>query len=724
MRAGAWTGRVTTDNTRVTVNGTVRNVLPARIQSGMRDGHPAFSPGSWCVESTIDWVNPDDVTASSPSLNDDWVPKPGDQVVIETGDGALAQWWTSHVGFIDVTSGSITDGTCRSTTIDRIDDLSVTYSADALMANMPAIGTGPDRNMGLQATFMVDRMWRTAGWHATPMKTWETVGSATHMGSLWPEVGTLTSATVDAWVRTDYGAAPTTCDSDVALSVGAYATTSVILTAAIQPGGTGIARWRAYDPNDVGIELAYNATTDKVVVTTRGVATTQTWSLDRLGATRAAVHFVASTGSIILRLSDGRTTSGTATSAYPGGWWAQRVTTTSSDGARCGWWICEGSKASATRWAVLDSTPTARFRLGDMPWWSESRDIVSEDVAEWTAAQVDAECAIAWLNEDGYMQWAGRGVLESQPVAQTVTSALDFDDDQWEASRRHLAKRAVVTYLSPRVNRGWNGATTVTLWKDDGVDVVANEPETISLAVPADQDWVGVDLVPHHVKLWNQSWDYYSNGSTFGGTQFDKFDDANQTWALYLNCTMTRTGPRDYEILYAAWTTLSPSQRIKSSFPASTTAFMRTGGAVLNLRAKAQIIWTERETSATAGTVGVAEDRVDVGWRVQNIGAPTAIANLRAFRASVAAAPTAVDTVILAHDPRRQIGDKIRVEDRHVNGWWKELLVQQRDINLGAFTDQVTGRVVAQGPIAGLSLPTPAGHTALTPASNWTRSVA
>lgn len=95
MRSGTWVGATSTDNVRVTVNGTVRPVKDVSIQSGMKDGHPAAETSSWCVEATIEWADPKTVTADSPHVfggGTDWLPQVGDDVVIETGDGALGQW--------------------------------------------------------------------------------------------------------------------------------------------------------------------------------------------------------------------------------------------------------------------------------------------------------------------------------------------------------------------------------------------------------------------------------------------------------------------------------------------------------------------------------------------------------------------------------------------------------------------------------------------------------
>ena len=733
MRAGTWGGAVSTDNVRVTVDGVVRPVSSVRITSGMRDGHPLAESGSWCVEATITWADPAGVSVDAPEpwSGESWLPRAGADVVIETGDGALGQWWVQHRGKIDDTTGSIADGTAVSTTVDMIDDLSGSVSFGALMSRMPpSPGSTEYRDMGMQSTFLVDRMMRRAqgdafGWYATPPRTWQTLGSVPGQGSLWPEVGTLiscghrsTAGAGPAWSKTIYGVAPTNHVAETRLI---SATPVPILTTGVW-GGSGAATLRVVDDNGVGFHIQYDGAEDRVRVSTRGVSPLSTYSLPRQGVTRAALYARRVTGGqeMTLRLSDGReeTFSPTA-AAFPSGWAATRVLA-DSDGATLGWWLCEGDKPSSQRWSTLEHSPTARLRIGDHPWWIAARDVVSEDPAQWLGEQVDAECAAMWLDEDGVMQWAGRGVLDSLSVAQTVTSDLDVDDIQWQSRRRALAKSVVLTWDQPRVDMGWQGRTNRTLWEDDSVEVGPGETETIPVSVPSDQDWIGVDLSPHHITGYGHTAAYYTEGSIFGGTQVRASDSEDQAWAGFVACTMSKDGARDYTITYGAWSSMSGSHRLKSSFPTTTTAFVRSGAAALALRSQARLIWAEREQSMGAGANGLSTYTHTVGWRVQD--STGNVNNLLTFLAGVMSSRTPTVTgLVLSHDPRRQVGDKIRVQDRHVTGRWVDVLVQQREVDVDDMTESISGRVTASGAIAGLNLQHPAGPTALTPVTDWTK---
>src|SRR5699024_11713477 len=97
--------------------------------------------------------------------------------VTETGGRAPGQWWLRHRGVIDDTTGSIADGTAKSTTVDHIEDLSGRVQFGALLHRMTPWSNRHDyRWIGLSSIYMVDRMWRNPqtegiGWYATPPMT-------------------------------------------------------------------------------------------------------------------------------------------------------------------------------------------------------------------------------------------------------------------------------------------------------------------------------------------------------------------------------------------------------------------------------------------------------------------------------------------------------------------------------------------------------------------------
>lgn len=752
MRSGTWDGPRTDDNVRVTVDGVRRPVKNVTIRRGMRDGHPAsqgLGSGAWCVECTIEWAGPDDMFAGAPEpfTGDSWLPREGQSVVVETGDGALGPfgsgaWWVQHRGVIDSTKGSIADGTATSETVDAIEELTSRVGFGALTARMPPLENigGQYREPGLTSTYMVDRMLRQpqdwgVGWHATPPLTWETVGSAPCQGSLWPERGNLVTGhragnifAGPSVARTTYGimTAGYTATYLLSGSVG-----EVIISCGLGYSSSATAgSVTAANSDGAGFFIGHDTSTDEITYGATTTGGTVTYRLPRQGATRAALYARRNTTTsqtIILRTSDGReVTRDPGATGYPNGWAATRALV---DGRGIvGWWMIEGPKPASGRWATLDHQPTARIRVGDIPWWAASRDLPWADPSEWLAEQVDAECAAMWLDEDGVMQWAGRGVLDAQPVAQTVTSDLDLDDVQWQSRRRSMARGVWVQYLEPNVRQLLHGPRQ-NAWATESVDLGAGESEVIVIDVPDDEDWIGIDLNSALMGAQTTS-ALLRIGSKHGGTLYtedSQGDEGSQSWAIGPGVSWVRKGLRAVEL--TVWTPggMSSSQRIRTAIPDTSdrlTAWHH-GRPALRLRAKGITSWTDGQRSLTAGSVGPARYTHDAGWRVQRISDSTdPLGDLLSWlRGVVSSTSPTVTGLIVAHDPRRQVGDKIRIQDRHVTGLWIDVLCQDITTDVHAFEDEIVGRATAWGTIPDLHLHAPGGHTAMTPVTDWTREI-
>lgn len=742
MQDGIFDGAISTHNTKVFVNFVEVPVRSAKVERGMRDGHPVAKDllnGSWCTEATIEWASPDDVTAGAPEPFGvgSWLPKDGDRVDIQTGEGTAffgaGQWWTIHTGVIDETTGSFRNGTAKSRTVDDIEELGKSIHYGALLAHMtPWNDSLEPRRMGLQSTYMIDRIFRDTrggahGWYATPPRTWETVGAAPCNGSMWPEVGTLWSchrlsdaSSGPPWYRTDWGVAPADVYADTRLISPVE---DVILTTGIHGAGSGSATLSAVDTNGDGFYVGFTDSTDEIDFGCTGYVGGRSWHVPRGGATRAAVRFkrlTTDSQTITLRLDDGREwTHDPGASAYPNGWAADRVILESNQ-VSLGWWVCEGEKPRSGRWATLEHTPTAHIRVGDIPWWKASRDLPWDYAGDWLAEQVDAECAAMWLDEAGHLQWAGRGVLDAQPVAATVTSELAVDDIQWESRRSSMARSAWVDALDPFVT-AWSG-TNVEVWSTDSVDVGADDEVVSKASVPGDEDWIAVDSSSTLITDWG----YHPSGSQHSGTYYKAADGIQDGggWAIAFTNTISSHGLREWRVTTTGFGNIPATHRIRTVKPQADDAFVRVDGGRdgLLLRARAKVTWSDVERSVTAGSVGPPRYSTDVGWRVQSIGpGHDAIGALLSFLKDVVSStnPT-VQGLTLEHDPRRQVGDKIRIEDPLVSGVWIELICGDITTDCGDFTDEINGRITDWGDLP-VSLPSPSGWTQMTPPTDWNR---
>ena len=750
MRSGDWSGPVSTDNVRVTVNGTVRPVSKVVIQSGMRDGHPASDVGeSWCVESTIDWVAPPLVFSGAPHRfgpGTEWLPKAGDEVVIETGDGELGKWWVQHRGVIDDTTGSFADGTASSTTVDAIEDLSGRVQFGALLSNMTPLATGfGRRNMGLSSAYMVDRMYRNpqtagVGWYATPPTTWQTVASATHIGSAWPEVGSLRVAgrspsepqtNFVGWADTSYGVAPRGVHLETLFSA---AVTDCILSCSIESPWTssGDTTFHVQNADGHGPRVRIDRPGGRIQFSVYAPDGSQTFSIPIGSATRVALYFNRDTTTqqtLILRTDDGREeTRTTNLTGFPIGFTMDRIfIDTDTDGV-AGWWMVEGNKPAAQRWATLEHVPTARIRRGADIRWGASRDLPFTMPSDWLAGQVDAECATMWLDEDGVMQWAGRGVLEGGPVVNTITSVRGVDDIQWEQRRRALARSVWVNHLAPQVRAGL--AVGQDAWTNGRIDVGRSEVHVEDITVPAEQDWISLDTSSELGYADTLPIEHIFNTRHTGTLYVSSSGTSGEGWALAFNVNYERVGLRSVTLTVEGWSNIPTGRRIVTRFPDISGAFH--GGDGLRLRCRGIVTWVEKETSASAGSIGPARYTHDAGWGVQNY-IVDGVTELRTWLRTQVMQTTRprITGLTIEHDPRHQIGDKIRVQDVAVTGVDYEQLIQQRTVTISAteFSETISGRTtvvhlaVPNGPLNTdwTSRHEPGGHTPITPSSDWTR---
>lgn len=769
MRPGTWNGAVSTDNVRVTVNGTVRPVKDVRIQSGMRDGHPAAESGSWCVEATIDWQDPALVTGDSPHLfgvqsgnarrgATDWLPKAGDSVVIETGDAATGQWWVQHRGVIDDTTGSIADGTAKSTTVDNIEDLSGRVQFGALLHRMTPWSNSHDyRWIGLSSIYMVDRMFRNPqtegiGWYATPPMTWQTIASAPMNGSCQPEAGTLricgrssseTNTQIRGWLNTSYGVAPWGVYAEYLFTESANTWTydGVVFTCSTEQSSIGVTRYRLHSADGIGIFLRIRGDTGVIQY---GIETSGTlqWEIPIAGARRVALNFKRTSHTsqrITIRTDDGREETQTGHSQqFPSGYAMNRLYVGTDTYGVAGWWLVEHEKPTSQRWATLNFAPTARLRREADVRWLASRDLPFTMPSEWLAEQVDAECATMWLDEDNHMQWASRGALEKQAPVRTITSVIDVDDIQWEQRRAHMARSVWVNFKQAEV-RSLLGGFRQNCWETDSIDLAPGEAEDVAVSIPDDEDWIGVDV---NSTLMTQTMTpaQLRMGSKHGGTQYTETSrgETGQTWAQFIDYRLTRQGLRNFNVYFAPWTNLRgvrvksaiPNLNDRDTAPSANISAWHSGNPAVRIRSRGKTTWVEGERSLMAGDIGPARYTHDVDWRVQNMHIVDGVGHLLSWlRAQVGdTTKPRVTGLTIAHDPRLQVGDKIRIRDTEITGIDFDMLIQQRDVNVGDMTETIEGRVTiartewthtASAPPE--SRLEPGGSTALTRDAEWDR---
>ena len=222
-----------------------------------------------------------------------------------------------------------------------------------------------------------------------------------------------------------------------------------------------------------------------------------------------------------------------------------------------------------------------------------------------------------------------------------------------------------------------------------------------------------------------------ADGSKYGGTIYQETANGEefQGWAsnIVLGCEMTRPSLRQIAIRVWYATYGDPAWRIRTAIPevVDKLAAWHHGNPTLRVRCRGILSWNESERSVSAGLLGPARYTHDVGWRVQNTGRGDRVGELMSWLKTVVSShnPT-VTGLELTHDPRRQIGDHIRVEDRDVTGMWWTVVITERTVDSDAFTDSIGGRITGYGQIPDVDLLSPGGPTAMTPVTDWTREAA
>src|SRR5699024_5616927 len=195
MQAGSLAdGVVFTPTSRVVVDGVERPHVSWSVDrelSGDLPDQVVAGSGLTQATGTIVWASEDAATEAgdNPWNPQSWWPAKGARVEIYAGDGTSE--WRQFTGVIDNTTGTL-DGPSQSKIIDEHDRLSVQFSHEPLLRQMPPRESGGRyRYANLVPSYHIDYAMRRAGFYATPIETPGTVVYAPMMGGVWPSVGQL-----------------------------------------------------------------------------------------------------------------------------------------------------------------------------------------------------------------------------------------------------------------------------------------------------------------------------------------------------------------------------------------------------------------------------------------------------------------------------------------------------------------------------------------------------
>lgn len=693
MRSGTWPDMpVRSTTTRALVNGLPVDLDAVSLTAEMSSDLPIVGGAALAVtDGSISWPQQALVStvAPQPFLPAAFPPAIGTPLVIEVGDG-MGQWFRQVTGRTDSNAGSITSGLVTTRVVDQVDKLSAPVWHNALLDRMP----DPDAEVysypGLTGTYVFDLCARTAGFYATPKAGGNVRLSVPFMGSGWPEVGKLTKCSrqstggLPGWRVTGWGLAPVDVDAEWELNAsGSY---QPVLTVCLtpQPAGSGTITAYLVDGNDYGCFLAHDEVGDRLRVGVAGGGfATALGNVPRNGNGRAALKASISgtTITLVLRLADGTETTYASTNAAYSGWWPNRCQLRGL--GSMGGLVVE--QAPASPWAAMASPVTAQVRVGAIHTLWAMPSLRGETALSLITNQAQAECASTWINADGVLIWAGRGVLEAAAPVVTKTTALTVDDLPWSVDLRSVYAQLSLKRSHPA--RSSHTSAVVLLYQGEVETLVRFQVSEKWVESPAGVDWVVTDKTFQDIMEPVDTFAKALVGSKTGAVLGPKNAEATVGLNFAVSVEADWIGENKALITTTAldWTTVDAGNGVHpewanyiattkvSEFDNMPKALQSTGLPIL--RGKGRIDWADVTDTFPTGAdelAAVFNHDHDCSWYLQNA---TRRSELQVWLCAALSAPRPEFTVSIDADPRIELGDKVTIEDPSRTGLTLDVVV-------------------------------------------------
>lgn len=690
----------------VKVERELSSALPAQVSA---------ASGITAASGSASWLPAEDSTTAARSPWDVGSIKPGDPVTVDMGFGsALARQLT---GVVDSDAGSLSGGSAAEF-VDLIDKLNKRVSFPPHLSFMPpTVDGGAYLAVNNIPTFTTDRILRACGFYATPSQGTKCILSLPLMGSAWPEVGTIVSASQagagnganpPSFVDSSWGVAVdsmvgtyTPDGSSVAGDLRMVRTLSI----SFKLSGNGTLTTSSYVRCSWGAGgyIALLVTPARSVVAHFNDGTTTTTVATILGAAGASASVftmnVNSAGGYAIYASNGVTATGsvTLTNAMKTTNMANvSIATPHQTGVSFGGVLVNFAAGTAYLEPETARLTSAAWRYG-LPAMRRIDDEVALDVLK---AQAEAECASMWIDENGVFRWVNRNVATGAAPVATLTALDDLFDISWESNASGVRNRAVVRSDEATINK--SDYANKTLWQGSG-DPLESGQTSVEFAEPdADVEWLGVDEGMAEV-LTTAGWPSDFNrgiGSWDGGIETS---DTGERWATVLSSTLANVGMFGYKVTQTAgnpgtgWT-VEPRT-------GTTSAALRSSKKNFNLpvlRGRAVVEWGDRWTSGAAlGPLSAGDLSHDVGPWVQD---PAALQELADWLSAQVVAPRPVlRDLDVVPDVRRQLGDVVWVEDNEITRRrWKVMLTKiSTSVEAGSMKQTVGGNVLSVEALGG-----------------------
>jgi hypothetical protein len=682
----------------VVVNGDPVNATSVSMTSEIPSHLPAQVSGSGGISATTGTVEVEiGAGAVSNQVPTPWTgttPSPGDTVAIDVGrDGVQSRVLT---GIVDDASGSASGGVLSFGVTDEIRRLDNPVSIPPLCKIMPAPttdGSTNARNCDLIPTYFVDKVLRECGFYATPRRVSYCVMSAPLMGSTWPEVGTLLTSGREGshklspyWGISSWGVLANSVTATYAPDYQQWADVPGTLTRPMEivvcAGNQQSASGR------VNVEWANDSKYSLVVTSSRSVlvqvqfASSSEWqtilsaTTATLGGWRTATARLTPLEGRQLRVEI-RTNNGGYAKHF-GSTIPYRCTVDPINEVRLQWsenqlgGVQVGFPSTSQAFSAANHKMTATltpppgfYSLTGSPAIDNVPAI--ELLKEWS----EAECAAMWLDEDGAFQWRNRDRFIAGEVAWEGDSLNDLFDYEWSHTADGARSDVVVEHADVGVQR--SKRSRIQVWQGNGQTMDPGDVQEEIVSVPDDEAWIGLDTTLDVFQAETLKRAFNKGLGSWGGyVAYDANDDRHgNTEYVGYTAEVSNVGIAAYKITQL-WDGHVPSGvsyiKLATQDDSSVLKPQWQGFNLPVLRAQCRLRFADATSKArvSMAPTWAPSLRHETGWWVQGEGPARALAYWLAQQ-TVKPRPV-VEGIRLRPDARLQMGDKIRVSDRHRTG--------------------------------------------------------
>lgn len=660
---------------RVTVSGVTREVESLSFQADLSGALPApvvGGSGITAATGSIDWAE-GAMASGTPHVpwrrSGGWPPAANSRVEVSLGFGdAMAQLIS---GKITNTSGNLSQMGESSDFEDDVANLSQIVTIEPLLDAMPSEKEGVyPRYISLNTSYIVDRVLRACGFHATPRRSSGSIMSAPLQGSMWPERGKLVSSVnIDTdlayprWLKTPWGVGVTGVNALYSPQFypgeNGYLDKPLEVTLCLPSDTSGTCYVAVLWQGQVGVRL--NITGTLVIGQVMNPAATTVCQASRTGARTVTLRVEKDGTNIRMEVRTNSGASASGVTPIPDGVWFRPVQeirvygTGLFGGVQVAFPSTAYSLLGQVPSAKIDVAPAGRNALVALP------AIVRRPGMEVLKEIAAAECAEMWIDGDGVFQWVDRAVMVSRPSATTLTALDNIIDAEWEDNAEIVRRDVSVYWKEPEVTRAWR--PTITIFEGPGDTLQNNEPHRDTIQPGPDEVWVMVDTGVE--KLWQADVSGFNKGvgSWTGGILINDTYSQEVT-SGQLGVSVKETDPGVFTVTH------TPSgipagdelQLRATNNPASALWAPRLGANLPVIRCSGRAVLTDKTaTSSIAGPPNAEPYTHDTGYWIQSLERAQELADY--LGGAMASPMPLLKGLEIVPDPRIERGDVVWVED-------------------------------------------------------------